>query len=78
MENSGKINILIEEEPFKIRIKFEDSGSGIPTENLTKIFEPLFTTKENGTGLDLGICKMIIEKHGGIMSVKNNPTTFTI
>ena len=55
-----------------------DSGHGIPEDVLPKIFEPLFTTKQVGTGLGLASCKSIIEKHGGSISVRNNPTTFSI
>jgi two-component system sensor histidine kinase HydH len=45
---------------------------------MKKIFEPLFTTKKTGTGLGLASCKQIIDMHGGSISVKNTPTTFTI
>ena len=50
----------------------------IAEENLEKIFDPLYTTKEHGTGLGLVSCKTIVEQHGGTISVKNNPTTFTV
>ncbi|MBI5146567.1 MAG: GHKL domain-containing protein [Thaumarchaeota archaeon] len=59
-------------------IEIIDTGSGIKQENLDKIFEPLFTTKQTGTGLGLVTCKNIIQQHHGTTSVKNNPTTFTI
>jgi signal transduction histidine kinase len=55
-----------------------DSGPGISIDALPKIFDPLFTTKNTGTGLGLASCKNIVENHGGGISVKNNPTTFTI
>ncbi|MHA7646711.1 ATP-binding protein [Nitrosopumilus sp. S4] len=41
-------------------------------------FEHLFTTKNDGTGFGLGICKSIINQHQGEITVQNNPTTFTI
>ncbi len=42
-----------------------DTGIGIPEENLAKIFEPYFTTREVGIGLGLALTKKIIEEHGG-------------
>ena len=74
----GKITISSEIIGSDIHIKIEDSGSGIPQEKLDKIFEPLYTTKQEGTGLGLASCKSILEQHHGTISVKNNPTTFTI
>jgi PAS domain S-box-containing protein len=49
----------------------EDTGKGIPVENLTKIFNPFFTTKENGTGLGLAIVRRIAEFHKGVLNVKS-------
>lgn len=59
-------------------IDFIDSGPGIPEDTINKIFEPLFTTKQKGTGLGLASCKNIVEQHSGKITVKNNPTTFTV
>lgn len=55
-----------------------DSGDGISDENISKIFEPLFTTKQKGTGLGLASCKNIVEQHNGEISVTNNPTTLQL
>ncbi len=78
VENKGEVKIRIIDNASDVLIAFEDSGPGIESENMSKIFEPLFTTKQLGTGLGLSICKSIIEQHGGSISVKNNPTTFLI
>jgi len=78
MNKSGSITISAIETKNEIIIEIEDSGPGIINDNLEKIFEPLFTTKTTGTGLGLASCKNMIERHQGTISVKNNPTTFTI
>jgi signal transduction histidine kinase len=53
----------------EIRISVIDTGTGISEENLAKIFEPYFTTKENGTGLGLTLVFKIIREHQGEISV---------
>ncbi len=78
ISGTGSISISVKTAPNNIIIEIEDSGPGIAKEDLDKVFEPLFTTKQSGTGLGLSSCKNIIERHGGTLSVKNNPTTFTI
>ena len=60
---------------------FADTGTGIPAETLHWLFTPLFTTKAQGMGFGLAICKRIIEAHGGTITVKtavNKGTTFTV
>jgi signal transduction histidine kinase len=74
----GKITVSIKEKDSQYRITIEDSGEGIDSKIIDKIFDPLFSTKMEGTGLGLASVKAIIEAHGGTISVKNNPTTFTI
>ena len=78
IETEGKISIKAREDQDHSIIQIEDSGSGIPSEIIVKIFEPLFTTKIKGTGLGLASCKHIVEEHNGSITVQNNPTTFTI
>jgi nitrogen fixation/metabolism regulation signal transduction histidine kinase len=55
----------------QIAIAVEDTGPGIPPENLSRIFEPYFSTKKSGVGLGLAIVKRIIEEHGGIITVSS-------
>ncbi len=74
----GEITIRVVDIGDKIQIDFEDSGDGIPKENLDVLFDPLFTTKQTGTGLGLVSVKKIIESHGGTISVTSPPTIFKI
>jgi len=78
VKNEGEITLRIIDKNDDVFIEIEDSGPGILETNMEKIFEPLFTTKQTGTGLGLASCKSIVERHGGTLSVRNNPTVFTI
>jgi len=78
MPNGGTLTIKISTIDNLAVIDFIDTGMGIPEESIGKIFEPLFTTKQKGTGLGLASCKNLVEQHHGIISVKNDPTTFSI
>lgn len=75
---NGQIVISAKDENDHTLIEIQDSGTGIPVDNMTKVFDPLFTTKLNGIGLGLAICKSVIDEHNGNISVRNNPTTFSI
>mgnify|MGYP002065427809 FL=1 len=77
-DNSGSIEIKIQDIGEQVIIEIIDTGEGIKEEDMNIIFEPLYTTKQIGTGLGLVSCKNIIEQHDGKITVKNNPTTFTI
>lgn len=78
IENTGDVHIRTTEDSGTVTIEIEDSGPGIPSELLPKIFDSLFTTKAAGTGLGLAYCKSTVEQHNGTLTVTNNPTTFTI
>jgi signal transduction histidine kinase len=64
-----------------LELRIEDTGVGIPKENLDRIFDPFFTTNKNGTGLGLSVVHQIVELHSGHIRVSseiNRGTTFTI
>ncbi|MBI2875843.1 MAG: hypothetical protein HYY20_03060 [Candidatus Tectomicrobia bacterium] len=63
-------NVMPEEQ---MEVVVSDTGIGIPPENLPRLFQPFFTTKEKGTGLGLAICYRIVEGHGGTLSVESEP-----
>ncbi len=83
MEGKGSINIKIKIEKEDIIIDVTDTGKGISTKNLNKVFKPGFTTKKRGWGLGLSLSKRIIEQyHKGHLIVKHSEpgkgTTFRI
>jgi signal transduction histidine kinase len=81
MPEKGTLTITSCQTRDYLKIAFADTGNGIPEEILQKLFTPLFTTKAQGMGFGLAICKRIIEAHEGNINVKttvNKGTTFTI
>jgi len=77
-KENGEIVIRVIEQNEVVLVEFVDTGPGIPEENLEKIFNPLFTTKQSGTGLGLASCKNLVEGMGGKITVSNYPTIFTV
>ena len=67
----GKLDITCDKHEDHLVMEIRDTGPGIPENILPKIFDPLFTTKQIGTGLGLSSCKSIVEYHGGKISVKS-------
>jgi PAS domain S-box-containing protein len=81
MPNGGKITIGSREAIGNVEICFTDTGTGVSDEVLQKLFSPLSTTKAQGMGFGLAICKRIVEAHGGTITVKtvrDKGTTFTV
>jgi signal transduction histidine kinase len=65
MRAEGVLRIETALEESWVRISFVDNGGGIPAANMSKIFEPYFTTKAGGSGLGLLIVRRIVREHGG-------------
>ena len=57
--------ISTEDSEAGVRVRVQDSGPGLSSEKLKRLFEPFYTTKPNGMGMGLLICRSIIEAHGG-------------
>jgi PAS domain S-box-containing protein len=71
MPNGGKLTVKTERRDNEVYISVRDTGVGIPEENLSKIFEPYFTTKPTGSGLGLTLVFKIIREHQGEIAVKS-------
>lgn len=92
MEGKGELSIYMGRKTLGSRdgrleagdyliIRISDSGCGMTNETLERIFDPYFSTKENGTGLGLSVSLSVIQRHGGDIRVRSAPgagTTFTI
>jgi len=59
-------------EPTMVRIRVIDQGPGIPEDALERLYEPFFSTKQDGMGMGLNICRSIIESHHGRLWAQNN------
>gem|GEM_PF-1461286 len=81
MPEGGQLTIQTSKKEGEALISFQDTGVGIPKENINRLFDPFFTTKSKGQGLGLAVCKRIVEAHGGAISVESKVgvgSTFTI
>jgi len=81
MPNGGLLTLNTFRKEDRVHIQIQDNGVGISEENMAKIFEPYFTTKDFGSGLGLTVVFKIIKEHGGEISLKSKEgegTTFTI
>jgi len=71
MKRSGILRIRTDRDDTHVKISFTDTGGGISAENLSRIFEPYFTTKNAGSGLGLLIVRRIVREHGGEMAIES-------
>jgi two-component system, NtrC family, sensor kinase len=82
IKHRGEITVKTWREGDRVKIAISDTGVGIPPENLSKVFDPGFTTKGVGlgTGLGLSICYKIVQEHRGTIEAESSKqgTTFTI
>jgi len=77
----GKLLINVSSQDGRARIEVSDTGRGIAAEDISRVFEPYYSTKETGTGLGLAIARKAVDDHHGTISAKSKVgegTTFTI
>lgn len=73
MPKGGTLSITTEAVDETLRLEITDTGRGISEEEAKNIFEPFYTTKEQGLGLGMPYAKKIIEQHGGLISLRSQP-----
>jgi signal transduction histidine kinase len=69
MDDGGTLTVTTQATERGIVIRFQDTGGGVPADDMPRIFQPFFTTKHRGSGLGLPIVKKIIKAHGGDIEV---------
>jgi signal transduction histidine kinase len=77
----GTLTVSAAKQGDAIRIRFSDTGPGIPREAMDGLFEPFRSTRANGFGLGLFSCRRISQAHGGTIAASRNPirgSTFTV
>ena len=72
MKRGGILRIRTDRDDTHVLFSFVDTGSGMSAENLSRVFEPYFTTKPSGTGLGLLIVRRIVREHGGELSIESS------
>ena len=72
MKRGGNLRIRADTDDTHVLVSFVDTGSGMSAENLSRVFEPYFTTKPSGTGLGLLIVRRIVREHGGQLSIESS------
>jgi len=80
-QKDGRIRLTVSENGHQVFIRITDNGAGIPEDKIDKIFIPFFTTKKNGTGVGLALCRQILQMHNATIAVSSyqgEGTTFTI
>lgn len=83
MRGGGELSIRERHDPDRtdrLAVEISDTGTGIPADMLDKVFEPFYTTKQQGTGLGLSVCQRIVHDLGGSIDVESDErgTAFTV
>ncbi|HIJ81161.1 MAG TPA: HAMP domain-containing histidine kinase [Desulfuromonadales bacterium] len=72
MPDGGSLVVSLHQKNSSVRISIKDSGTGISPEQFEHIFEPFWTSKTQGTGLGLALCRKVVEEHGGNLRVESS------
>ena len=73
MAEGGRLSLGLVRSDHTLRVSVADTGPGIPAEDLDLVFDPFFTTREEGTGLGLAVCYGIVSRHEGRIDIESRP-----
>jgi signal transduction histidine kinase len=73
LPRGGRVRVEVAARGAGVEVRVTDNGPGIPPQVRDRLFEPFVTSKENGVGLGLSICKRLVEAHGGAIRGDNPP-----
>jgi two-component system, NtrC family, sensor histidine kinase HydH len=73
MPQGGEVLLSAHPQNSHLVIQMKDQGCGVGSDDFERMFDPFYTTKENGTGLGLSVAHQIVQQHGGILSAERNP-----
>ena len=73
MSGEGRLEVRVKPNGKFLEVDFSDSGPGIPPDRIERIFDPFYTTKENGTGLGLSVSYTIVRSFGGSITASSKP-----
>lgn len=65
MEGGGTLRVSVTRDPVSVAVRFDDEGPGIPPDQVARIFEPFYTTRESGVGMGLAVCNRIVTAYDG-------------
>jgi signal transduction histidine kinase len=78
MGKNPRLKVFLRSDEEYVYLQFADSGKGISKEDLSKVFQPYFTTKEEGHGLGMMIVHRIMRAHGGQVGIESKTGTGTV
>lgn len=78
MPKGGTLTVRVKTFPEEVEIEIRDTGQGIAQEDLKRVFQPYFTTKQLGIGLGLALTKRVVEEHHGAIRIDSRPGDGTI